>query len=265
MGTINASNLYFPPNNAAIFSYLSMKDTDMTKYKSIDLKLIADIHIIEQKCYHWQNKRVIRFSRDDQSYLYIHYTTEQDTTREYNLIINKLIELKTKRKQNPTDKLHKTTSTQEENRTTSCIQGNIFVSSSTNETIIELDKITSIWKRREGQHYQIELLGLNSNDISKSISYTTDEKLRDKEFKQLKAALIKNKRKGKPSMLNSIKKYYKDHEDVLFPLLIVIVLDHFFNNGGLRERIVSLAQGLLDGIQEKLGTHQLSALEKKKD
>jgi len=59
------------------------------------------------------------------------------------------------------------------------------------------------------------------------------------------------KEKGK-KMMDSIKKYYKDHEDVLFPLLVVIVLDHFFNSGELRSRIVQLAQSLLDGVQTKL-------------
>ncbi len=78
---------------------------------------------------------------------------------------------------------------------------------------------------------------------------------RDQDYKELKKALKKQNKiakKGKATMLDSVKKYYKDHEDVLFPLLIVVALDHFFNNGGLREKIVNLAQGLLNGIQDKL-------------
>ena len=66
------------------------------------------------------------------------------------------------------------------------------------------------------------------------------------------------------SMIDSFKKFYKSHEDVLFPLMIVIVLDHFFNNGALRERIVQIAQGLLDGIQSKLTPKQLPAKDEPK-
>jgi hypothetical protein len=62
---------------------------------------------------------------------------------------------------------------------------------------------------------------------------------------------IAGKDKGK-GMFNSIQKYYKDHEEVLFPLIIVVVLDHFFNDGALRSKIAQLVQGLLDGIQKKL-------------
>jgi hypothetical protein len=77
--------------------------------------------------------------------------------------------------------------------------------------------------------------------------------------------LYPGERKGKGnSMIDSFKKFYKNHEDVLFPLMIVIVLDHFFNNGALRERIVQIAQGLLDGIQSKLTPKQLPAKDEPK-
>jgi hypothetical protein len=74
----------------------------------------------------------------------------------------------------------------------------------------------------------------------------------------MKQAIV---RKEKKSMKDTIKKYYKEHEDILFPLFIVIILDHFFNNGGLRERIVGMAQSLLDSIQGKLENKQLTPKE----
>ncbi len=154
-----------------------------------------------------------------------------------------------------------------------CIQGNVFIPNDqySGSSCYSISSIDGVDKFGDDMLFLYPL--------KKEIYYIL-EKQRDLDFQQLKEALKgtgdKKEKKstekllpkikftgGKKTMLDSIKGYYKDHEDVLFPLLIVIVLDHFFNNGGLRERIVNLTQGLLDGIQTKLDGKQLISKEKK--
>lgn len=116
--------------------------------------------------------------------------------------------------------------------------------------------ISQIMKQEENNKYFVYFYHHENNWIRENFN---NENERDRYYDKtisdwedyLNSQNTGNKQKGK-NMLETLKKYYKDHEDVLFPLMVVVVLDHFFNNGGLRERIMALAERLLSGIQNKL-------------
>jgi hypothetical protein len=52
--------------------------------------------------------------------------------------------------------------------------------------------------------------------------------------------------KGGAKMMNSIKDYMKKHQDVIFTLVIIILVDHFVFNGALKNKIKETLEGILD-------------------
>ena len=150
---------------------------------------------------------------------------------------------------------------------------------------VPIKLITKVHKRESSRKFPHEIVYSLSKDQHEYYCGFKDESERDLCFSQLTEAMsklsnnqdkeysnkvlgdgpncfiTKQNNKEKLTMMETVKKYYKEHEDVLFPLLVVIVLDHFFNNGGLRERIVAMAQGLLDSVQSKLENKQLPSKE----
>jgi len=58
--------------------------------------------------------------------------------------------------------------------------------------------------------------------------------------------------KEKKSMKEQITDYFNKHRDFLFTVFAVILIDHFFLGGALRERIKSLADKLLDRAGEAI-------------
>lgn len=61
----------------------------------------------------------------------------------------------------------------------------------------------------------------------------------------------KEKAKEKTKMIEKIKKSYDKHEDILFPLLIAVVADYFFNDGRFRKKITDVMNSLLDSVTDK--------------
>lgn len=58
-------------------------------------------------------------------------------------------------------------------------------------------------------------------------------------------------KKGRFGM-ESLKKYFENHQDSLITLAIIIVLDHFLFNGALRTKIQTSVEKLLDTNCKKL-------------
>jgi hypothetical protein len=99
-----------------------------------------------------------------------------------------------------------------------------------------------------------------------AVDYEEDKKQRDRDFEELTEALsklnsteliVKETEERKLSIRESARRYYRKHEDILFPLFIVVILDYFFNDSRLRQKIISIAQSLLDSVYLKLAPKQL--------
>ena len=58
-------------------------------------------------------------------------------------------------------------------------------------------------------------------------------------------------------MIESAKNFYKKHEDVLFPLLVLVALDYFFNDGRFQKKISMAINGLVDNIVTRVTPKQL--------
>ena len=52
-------------------------------------------------------------------------------------------------------------------------------------------------------------------------------------------------------MIEKLKEQYEKHEDVLFPLLVVIAMDHFFNDGRFKKRITDIVDSILDSLTDR--------------
>ena len=53
-------------------------------------------------------------------------------------------------------------------------------------------------------------------------------------------------------MIDSVKGFYKRHEEVLFPLLVLVAIDYFFNDGRFQKKIVQAINGLVDRLVSKV-------------
>ena len=69
--------------------------------------------------------------------------------------------------------------------------------------------------------------------------------------------IAESPKKGKCGMFDTMKKYWYKHEDTLFPIIVILLLDHFVNDGGLRKRVVAMMSNLLDRLLGKLETKEL--------
>lgn len=57
------------------------------------------------------------------------------------------------------------------------------------------------------------------------------------------------KRKG---IMNTLKRYIEEHKGTLYALGVIFLIDHFFLNGALRERITKITTCMLDKVQKTL-------------
>lgn len=57
-------------------------------------------------------------------------------------------------------------------------------------------------------------------------------------------------KKGSP-MLEQVKKYYEKHQDVIFTIGAVLLMDYFLFNGALRTRVKELVEKMLRSVEKK--------------
>ena len=55
------------------------------------------------------------------------------------------------------------------------------------------------------------------------------------------------------SVVETLKSYFKKHEDVLISLAVVLVVDHFIFNGAFREKVEAIVNKLLDKAEKSIG------------
>lgn len=64
---------------------------------------------------------------------------------------------------------------------------------------------------------------------------------------------IKPKKQEKKSMFGYTKEYFEKHKETVMTVSVVLLIDHFFLHGALRERIRSLLEGILKSAEQRLG------------
>ena len=52
-------------------------------------------------------------------------------------------------------------------------------------------------------------------------------------------------------MIESVKEFYREHENVLFPLFLLVGLDYLFNDGRFQGKISQAIENIIDGISGK--------------
>ena len=60
------------------------------------------------------------------------------------------------------------------------------------------------------------------------------------------------KKKGE----SMFKSYFQKHEETLMTIVLVMVIDHFFLNGALKDKIQGLLTGILDSTEKKLANEK---------
>jgi len=119
-----------------------------------------------------------------------------------------------------------------------------------NKVIIDLSKIKNIRKYKDNycNNYII------ADDYE--LEYNTTEK-RDNDYDKMlnliykeQKQLTKKKEKG-INMIESVKKFYKEHENILFPLFLLVGLDYLFNDGRFQGKISQAIENIIDGISKK--------------
>lgn len=91
-----------------------------------------------------------------------------------------------------------------------------------------------------GYHYQVTQ---NSPNLNVDLNALTKKPAFD----------IKQKTKEKKSMFGYTKEYFEKHKETVMTISVVLLIDHFFLHGALRERIRSLLEGVLSSMETRLG------------
>ena len=160
----------------------------------------------------------------------------------------------------------------------------IWLPESIGSTYIRTTNIYCIekWKyNSERSGFRIYYKDGSYKDIKYSVE---DEKISDQDYERLKEVLSKHSLKEentkisdkentitkiiikeKKSMIDKLKEYYKQHEDIIFPLLIVVAIDYFFNDGRCQKKIKNMIEGMLDTISSKFERKMLPEGENKDD
>jgi hypothetical protein len=112
--------------------------------------------------------------------------------------------------------------------------------------IENMHEIRRIYYRTDdtNNHYKIYKV---YNDGKEYTSIYDSKEDRDKDFNKL---LKQTEERGK-TMLDKIKKQWNNHEDVLFPLLVLWLLDYFFNDGRFQKKITNVVEGILEKVTDK--------------
>jgi hypothetical protein len=69
---------------------------------------------------------------------------------------------------------------------------------------------------------------------------------------QFRFEQVKTKGKGSKAM-EEIKKYFNEHKDTFITIAVVALLDEFLLGGGLRKRIQSMCESILNRAEKTLG------------
>ena len=56
-------------------------------------------------------------------------------------------------------------------------------------------------------------------------------------------------------MIDDLKTFIKEHRNIIYIVLLVLIVDRFFLNGKLTERIKGMIEKMLGGIEKKLDAH----------
>jgi hypothetical protein len=126
--------------------------------------------------------------------------------------------------------------------------------------IIDLNKVSRIYPgcwRHNKKQFTIEIY-IDNREHSSTVCYEKESD-RDEDYEEIEGLIFNrdnNKKHNKKekkgiSMIESVKNFYKEHENVLFPLFMLIGLDYLFNDGRFQGKISQAIENIIDGISKK--------------
>ena len=111
---------------------------------------------------------------------------------------------------------------------------------------IDIDGVWNVYKSRKNGEPAIHV---RTKRYSGHHYFVFDtEQLRDDALNRI-LTTIKQKRgtkMEKPTITDHLKDYIERHRDTFFTLLVIIVIDHLFLHGALREKVKTTTEGLLN-------------------
>jgi len=108
--------------------------------------------------------------------------------------------------------------------------------------VINFDNIVDIWPDKDS-FCRVNFVGRGGSGHF----YVSSKEERDELFKKFEKQV--NKRR---TSMDSLKAYFKKHEETYITLAIIILIDHFVFGGAFREKIHTLVDGLLSRTSKKL-------------
>ena len=119
--------------------------------------------------------------------------------------------------------------------------------------ILNTDHIVSLWpknKDTEDVKYQF-CYSLASGNV-RNRSFDTKRE-RDKEYETIQQAIRTQPNvSGRRNIMESIKSYFKQHQETYITLAIVILIDQFIFEGKFREKIKSLLDRMISKVEGDL-------------
>lgn len=118
-----------------------------------------------------------------------------------------------------------------------------FQSNSIDSDVIDLDRVTSYWKKESTESYII-VVSL-AQDENSHLGYHTSAG-RDDAYRRLERALDEHS----SPLKGSIKGYLSQNKDTLITIGFWLLVDHLFFAGAFRERIKAMIDSLLKKVEK---------------
>jgi hypothetical protein len=135
-----------------------------------------------------------------------------------------------------------------------------FKTNASGNPIIDIANIQYISRAQDCNKIGLSFCSYSSIAKSRFVYYE-DQQERNEDYNKIKKLIFLNKKetKGiKTNMLDSVKNFYKKHEDILFPLLVLVALDYFFNDGRFQKKIALAIEGIVDRVINKVTPKKLT-------
>lgn len=137
----------------------------------------------------------------------------------------------------------------------------IFRTKTSQEEVVDLSKITNMWKYGGGQ---IKAM-LTSGDTT-HLSYSNSED-RDKDYSAMTDLMAQNQQnvQGEPmvqssgnnesflkSVVGDTRAFIAEHKNIIYTIAILFLVDHFIFDGGFRNKLKSLMDKMINKVESKI-------------
>jgi len=119
--------------------------------------------------------------------------------------------------------------------------------------ILNTDHIVSLWtKNKDTEDVKYDLCYSLASGNVRNRSFDTKRE-RDKEYETIQQAIRTQPNvSGRRNIMESIKSYFKQHQETYITLAIVILIDQFIFEGKFREKIKSLLDRMISKVEGDL-------------